>query len=445
MRHSFDDEDVVERAVGRRVVGVDGRGPRLLGLLAVDGLVRGAEARLHHRDGFFRRLGVGVEVAEDDRRQLARVAVEPREQVLELVDALLRRFRREVQVRVDEVERLVAAAELHALGDALERHEVEDLVLLEADARQRGDAVEARALVGVDGVLDAVVGDAGQAGVDLLADPHALVEHHVDFLQADDVGQQRLELVDDERRAVAPLAHAVEEVERGDLDFGHGGTPSIAVRAGTSLHTLARSDERLLCESGRRYAAGMHFKIAVLRGDGIGPEIADEALRVLTAVGGRFGHEFEFVEAYAGGEAWERYGEHLPAATLEACRGADAILKGPFGGPTSEVQLSRSGAGVETTAILGLRRAFDLFMNLRPVVVYPEMRRAVAAAAGDRRGRGHADRARADGRHLLRRARRAHGRRRSAQVWDTEAYTRGRDRAHHARRVQARARRAAST
>jgi 3-isopropylmalate dehydrogenase len=116
----------------------------------------------------------------------------------------------------------------------------------------------------------------------------------------------------------------------------------------------------------------MHYRIAVLRGDGVGPEIVDESLRVLQAVGGRFGHEFELVEAYAGGEAWERYGEHLPQVTLDACRNADAILKGPFGGPTSEQDLPK-WKGVETTAILGLRRAFDLFMNLRPVVVYPEV------------------------------------------------------------------------
>ena len=116
----------------------------------------------------------------------------------------------------------------------------------------------------------------------------------------------------------------------------------------------------------------MQFRIAVLRGDGIGPEIVDESLRVLRAVGGRFGHEFDFVEAYAGGEAWDRYGEHLPQVTLETCRGSDAILKGPFGGPTSELNHPK-WKGIETTAILGLRRAFDLFMNLRPVTVFPEV------------------------------------------------------------------------
>jgi 3-isopropylmalate dehydrogenase len=116
----------------------------------------------------------------------------------------------------------------------------------------------------------------------------------------------------------------------------------------------------------------MNFTIALLRGDGIGPEVADEGVRVLQAVGRRFGHEFQFAEAYAGGEAWDRYGEHLPQQTLEACRNADAILKGPFGGPLSELHHPK-WSGVETTAILGLRRAFDLFMNLRPVVVYPEV------------------------------------------------------------------------
>jgi 3-isopropylmalate dehydrogenase len=116
----------------------------------------------------------------------------------------------------------------------------------------------------------------------------------------------------------------------------------------------------------------MHFRIALLRGDGIGPEITEETLRALDAVARRFGHEFSYVEAYAGGEAWERYGEHLPPATLDTCRAADAILKGPFGGPLSELHHPK-WSGIETTAILGLRRAFDLFMNLRPVVVYPEV------------------------------------------------------------------------
>src|SRR5438477_12306136 len=102
----------------------------------------------------------------------------------------------------------------------------------------------------------------------------------------------------------------------------------------------------------------MNFTIALLRGDGIGPEISHEAVRVLTSVGGRFGHEFQFVEAYAGGEAWERYGEHLPSATIETCRSADAILKGPFGGPTNEAHHPQ-WSGVATPPILALRRPYE--------------------------------------------------------------------------------------
>ena len=116
----------------------------------------------------------------------------------------------------------------------------------------------------------------------------------------------------------------------------------------------------------------MHFKIALLRGDGIGPEVTEEALRTLDVVARRFSHEFEYVEAYAGGEAWDRYGEHLPRETIDRCRASDAILKGPFGGPLSELH-SPKWSGIEQTAILGLRREFDLFMNLRPVSVYPEV------------------------------------------------------------------------
>ena len=116
----------------------------------------------------------------------------------------------------------------------------------------------------------------------------------------------------------------------------------------------------------------MQFKIALLRGDGIGPEVTEEALRTLEAVARRFSHEFEYIEAYAGGEAWDRYGEHLPQETVERCRASDAILKGPFGGPLSELH-SPKWSGIEQTAILGLRREFDLFMNLRPVSVYPEV------------------------------------------------------------------------
>ena len=110
------------------------------------------------------------------------------------------------------------------------------------------------------------------------------------------------------------------------------------------------------------------YNIAVLPGDYIGPEIVAEAVRVLEAVGRRFGHTFVFKEALAGGAAYDRFGEHLPASTLATCEQSDAILKGPFGGPTQEVGHPK-WQGVEQNAILPLRKHFDLFLNLRPVAV----------------------------------------------------------------------------
>jgi 3-isopropylmalate dehydrogenase len=110
------------------------------------------------------------------------------------------------------------------------------------------------------------------------------------------------------------------------------------------------------------------FNIAVLPGDYIGPEVTGEARRVLEAVSKRFGHDFQFKEALAGGAAYDVHGEHLPQSTLDTCASADAILKGPFGGPPTEINHPK-WQGVEQNAILPLRKYFDLYLNLRPVVV----------------------------------------------------------------------------
>ena len=110
------------------------------------------------------------------------------------------------------------------------------------------------------------------------------------------------------------------------------------------------------------------FNIAVLPGDYIGPEITAEARRVLDAVGKRFGHTFQYKEALAGGAAYDAFGEHLPQSTLETCAAADAIMKGPMGGPRDQINHPK-WQGVEQNAILPLRKYFDLYLNLRPIVV----------------------------------------------------------------------------
>ncbi|HSH45845.1 MAG TPA: isocitrate/isopropylmalate family dehydrogenase, partial [Longimicrobiales bacterium] len=77
----------------------------------------------------------------------------------------------------------------------------------------------------------------------------------------------------------------------------------------------------------------MRARIAVLPGDGIGPEVVAEGIRVLRAVARRWGHEFELTEALMGGAAMDATGSPLPQDTLDLCRGADAVLLGAVGGP----------------------------------------------------------------------------------------------------------------
>jgi 3-isopropylmalate dehydrogenase len=108
------------------------------------------------------------------------------------------------------------------------------------------------------------------------------------------------------------------------------------------------------------------MKIAVLPGDGIGPEIIAEAVRVLRALGERF--ELEFADV--GGSAYDRHGQPLPEATLKLARDADAVLFGAVGDWKYD-RLERALRPEQ--AILGLRRSLGLFANLRPAILYPEL------------------------------------------------------------------------
>ena len=108
------------------------------------------------------------------------------------------------------------------------------------------------------------------------------------------------------------------------------------------------------------------YQIAVIGGDGIGPEITVEAVKVLEAVAKRLSCQFIFKHLLAGGEAWDKFGKHLPEETVAVCQQSQAILFGAVGGPVEEATKEK-WAGVERNVILGLRSEFDLFANIRPI------------------------------------------------------------------------------
>jgi 3-isopropylmalate dehydrogenase len=114
--------------------------------------------------------------------------------------------------------------------------------------------------------------------------------------------------------------------------------------------------------------------IAVLAGDGIGPEVMQEALKVLTAVAKRFQFSYQLMEADVGGIAIDRHGKALPEQTLEVCRASDAILFGSIGGPKWESLPPAEQP--ERAALLPLRKIFDLYANLRPAIVFPQLKEA---------------------------------------------------------------------
>ena len=115
----------------------------------------------------------------------------------------------------------------------------------------------------------------------------------------------------------------------------------------------------------------MKSKIAVLAGDGIGPEVMAEALKVLDVVQQKFDFSLEFTHADVGGIAIDNHGEALPQATLTVCEESDAVLFGSVGGPKWENLPPEKQP--ERAALLPLRKHFDLFCNLRPAKVFPSL------------------------------------------------------------------------
>ena len=114
----------------------------------------------------------------------------------------------------------------------------------------------------------------------------------------------------------------------------------------------------------------MKATITVLPGDGIGPEVAGQAVRVLRAVAEKHAHDFEFREALLGGCAIDATGTALPEETTRLCQESDAVLLGAVGGPKWD---DPSAKVRPEQGLLGIRKALGLFANLRPVRVFPEL------------------------------------------------------------------------
>ena len=107
--------------------------------------------------------------------------------------------------------------------------------------------------------------------------------------------------------------------------------------------------------------------ISVCRGDGVGPEVVNEGVKVLEIISGYTEIDFEFKEAPAGGEVWKKFGTNLPKKSFETIKDSDALLFGAFGLPDLPF-------GVAESAIMKIRQGLDLYVNLRPIKLYDILR-----------------------------------------------------------------------
>lgn len=117
----------------------------------------------------------------------------------------------------------------------------------------------------------------------------------------------------------------------------------------------------------------MKKRITVLKGDGIGPEIVNEAVKVLNTVGGLYGHVFEFDDVLMGGAAIDTYGVPVTDEGIERCKNCDAVLLGAVGGPKWDVI---DPAKRPEKALLKVRSELGLFANLRPTKLFPQLKTA---------------------------------------------------------------------
>lgn len=115
----------------------------------------------------------------------------------------------------------------------------------------------------------------------------------------------------------------------------------------------------------------MEYKIALIRGDGIGPEVVGEAIKVMDAIAGKFGHKFNYTDVLMGGCAIDAVGKSYPDGTAEKCKACDAVLLGAVGGP--KWGHSTDPEKRPETALLSIRKELGLYANLRPATLRPAL------------------------------------------------------------------------
>ena len=110
------------------------------------------------------------------------------------------------------------------------------------------------------------------------------------------------------------------------------------------------------------------YNIAVIKGDGIGPDIVEQAQKVIKKVGEKFGHTFNMTEVLAGGAAIDAVGTPLPKETVDVCKKSDSVLLGAVGGPKWDSLPGEMRP--ERGALLGLRKELALYANFRPAIMH---------------------------------------------------------------------------
>ena len=117
----------------------------------------------------------------------------------------------------------------------------------------------------------------------------------------------------------------------------------------------------------------MNKKIALIPGDGIGPEVVASAVKILDKVAKLKGHKFEYLTCYAGGSAIDKFDNPLPQSELDKCKSCDSVLMGALGGPKWD---HLPGDQRPEAGLLRLRKGLDVFANLRPAVIFPSLKEA---------------------------------------------------------------------